>query len=532
MNRKISFSISLIFFFLSSCSENRKDTTKFVSDSDIISSRKVHSEQLKDPYRSLWHINISEGRGYPFDPNGAIFHNGIYHMWYIYQSNLENPYTHNGKKIFKEHRWQHISSKDLFHWRWHSNSLLPNFEHDEIGVFSGNAFKAKDGNIVISYHGLGSDGNSVAFSDDVNLNRWSKSENNPIAKLGWDPHMWYDDEKEIYFQISGNKPSSNNKPILYSGNDYKLPLKEVGSFMAYDMPDVEAHEDISCPDFFKLQDKWVLVLISHSRGARYYIGEWKDNKFFPESHKRINFPGGPIFAPETLLDDKGRRIMWAWLYDGKTRENIKNKGVSDGVMSMPRVLSLSKDKMSLRMKPPKEIENLRYNYSTVNNEFILEPNKNLFLENIKGNSIELYVEIDSKKAKKFGLNVLSSRDGNEHTKIFIDKDQSLLGIDVSRSSAQNPKYSQYMMIKGDEYKNKTTKVQSAPFKINDGEIIKLRIFIDKSIIEVFANDGMQSITQVVFPTNEDSVHVELFSDDSEIIVKKINSWSLFPSMQW
>jgi beta-fructofuranosidase len=344
--------------------------------------------------------------------------------------------------------------------------------------------------------------------------------------------MWYDDEKEIYFQISGNKPSSNNKPILYSGNDYKLPLKEVGSFMAYDMPDVEAHEDISCPDFFKLQDKWVLVLISHSRGARYYIGEWKDNKFFPESHKRINFPGGPIFAPETLLDDKGRRIMWAWLYDGKTRENIKNKGVSDGVMSMPRVLSLSKDKMSLRMKPPKEIENLRYNYSTVNNEFILEPNKNLFLENIKGNSIELYVEIDSKKAKKFGLNVLSSRDGNEHTKIFIDKDQSLLGIDVSRSSAQNPKYSQYMMIKGDEYKNKTTKVQSAPFKINDGEIIKLRIFIDKSIIEVFANDGMQSITQVVFPTNEDSVHVELFSDDSEIIVKKINSWSLFPSMQW
>ena len=59
MNRKISFSVSLIFFFLSSCSENRKDTTKIVSDSDIISSRKVHSEQLKDPYRSLWHINIS-----------------------------------------------------------------------------------------------------------------------------------------------------------------------------------------------------------------------------------------------------------------------------------------------------------------------------------------------------------------------------------------------------------------------------------------------------------------------------------------
>ena len=128
-------------------------------------------------------------------------------------------------------------------------------------------------------------------------------------------------------------------------------------------------------------------------------------------------------------------------------------------------------------------------------------------------------------------NVLSSLDGDEYTKIFIDKDQSTLGIDVSKSSAQNPKYSQYMMIKGDEYKNKTTKIQKAPLKVNDDEIIKLRIFIDKSIIEVFANDGMQSITQVVFPTNEDSVHIEFFSDDSEIIVKK-DSWNLFPSMQW
>ena len=224
--------------------------------------------------------------------------------------------------------------------------------------------------------------------------------------------------------------------------------------------------------------------------------------------------------------------MWAWLYDGNTRENLKDKGMSDGVMSMPRVLSLSKDKLSLKFNPPKEIENLRYNYSSIDSEINLKPNKNIFLENIKGNSIELYVEIDPKKAKKFGLNVLSSPGRGEYTKIFIDKNQSILGIDVSKSSAQNPKYSQYMMIKGDEYKNMTTNVQKAPFKINDGEIIKLRVFIDKSIIEVFVNDGTQSITQVVFPTNEDSVHVELFSDDSEVIVKKINAWNLFPSMQW
>ena len=88
------------------------------------------------------------------------------------------------------------------------------------------------------------------------------------------------------------------------------------------------------------------------------------------------------------------------------------------------------------------------------------------------------------------------------------------------------------MIKGDEYKNQMTKVQKAPFKINNGEIVKLRVFIDKSIIEVFVNDGMQSITQIVYPTDSESIYVELFSEGSEINVKKIKSWKLFPSMQW
>ena len=531
MNFRLLIVISLTSIYSLSCEMDRKEKN-IISNSDINSSKKIHFDQLNDPYRSLWHLNISEGVGYPFDPNGAIFHNGIYHLWYIYQSPNNPPLNHKGKLIKLEHRWQHISSNDLFHWRWHSNSLLPNIEHDEVGVFSGNAFKAKDGNIVIAYHGLGSDGNSVAYSNDNDLNKWSKSPYNPIAKPGWDPHMWYDSKDDKYYQISGNKPSSNNKPILYSGDNYNSPMTEIGDFMAYDMSDVEPHEDISCPDFFKLGDKWVLLLISHSRGARYYIGDWINNKFFPESHKRINFPGGPIFAPESLLDDQGRRIMWAWLYDGKTREQIKNVGSSNGVMSMPRVIELSNDELSLKFSPPEEIKNLRYNYSGINNEFIVSPNEKITLDKIKGNSLEIFIEIDPLESKNFGLNVLKSKDGSEKTKIYIDKNESILGIDFSKSSIQNPKYSKYMMIKGDEYKNQMTKVQKAPFKINNGEIVKFRVFIDKSIIEVFVNDGMQSITQIVYPTDPESIHVELFSEGSEINVKKIQSWKLFPSMQW
>ena len=113
---------------------------------------------------------------------------------------------------------------------------------------------------------------------------------------------------------------------------------------------------------------------------------------------------------------------------------------------------------------------------------------------------------------------------------FKDKNQNVLAIDISKSSVQNPKYSQYSMIK--EYENKITTVQKAPFKLIEDELITLRIFIDKSIIEVFVNDGAQSITQVVYPSLKSSNRIEVFSDDTDIEIKKINAWKLFPTMQW
>ena len=57
----------------------------------------------------------------PFDPNGAIFHKGVYHLWYIFQSKNSNAINYKGEKTDYQHEWQHISSLDLFHWRWHSN---------------------------------------------------------------------------------------------------------------------------------------------------------------------------------------------------------------------------------------------------------------------------------------------------------------------------------------------------------------------------------------------------------------------------
>jgi sucrose-6-phosphate hydrolase SacC (GH32 family) len=232
--------------------ENKIDKTE--------AARTLRRSALNDPTRPTWHLSIPEGRAVPFDPNGAIFKDGVYHMWYIYQAEAE-------------HQWQHVSSIDLFHWRWHANDLRKyDGDPETKGIFSGNAFEAKDGKVVIAYHGWGSNGNCIASSNDPNLEEWTKSKSNPTVMPGWDPHMWL--EGSTYYQISGGNPA-----VLYSGGDYDKPLTKVGNFMAHNIPGVDDFEDISCPDFFKIGDKWVLICISHGRGARYYIGTWDGKQF-------------------------------------------------------------------------------------------------------------------------------------------------------------------------------------------------------------------------------------------------------------
>ena len=160
-----------------------------IKKEEIIASRHIRYAQLNDPYRTTWHLTIAEGNGFPFDPNGAIFKDGIYHLWHLYVDTEGNPC------------WQHLSSIDLFHWRWHSNILQCNPGDPGTGIFSGNAFLANDGNVVIAYHGYQSGGNCIAYSSDDELNIWTKPKANPTVSPGWDPHMWQDGD--TFFQISG-----------------------------------------------------------------------------------------------------------------------------------------------------------------------------------------------------------------------------------------------------------------------------------------------------------------------------------------
>ncbi|MFT7032303.1 MAG: beta-fructofuranosidase [Cyclobacteriaceae bacterium] len=494
-----------------------QDKTNEIRDF-INNSRELRSLMQSDPHRPIYHFVAPEGRAYPFDPNGGIFWNGKYHLGYIYQ-NLEN-----GKN---EHVWGHAVSTDLFHWSLYPDMLNIKEGDIEKGIFSGGAFLSKEGVPHIMYHGQGSSTNLVAYATDDELKTWKKFEGNPVLKTpvdgdlmfgkyrAWDPEGWYDKEADAYYQISGGDVAGFFKSKDMLTWDYLGDLIDQKNRMRHDF------EDLSCPDFFKIGDKSMLLFISHNLGTQYYLGEFGKDKYKVEKHGRMNWPGGTFFAPEQLIDDQGRNIIWGWVLERKPK-HLTDFGWS-GVMSMPRVLDLSKSG-DLQINPPKEVKALRLE-NFIEENISLQPNIEKILD-IKGRSLEIQVEFDGTTSSEYGLKVFSSADGREETVIKYDPKAKELVIDFVKSSISGPVKMRPNCMQKPQLSGFIEDVseQRAPFKLKNGETLKLDVFIDRSIIEVFAN-GVLCLTQVVYPELEESRNVTIYSKE-KMKVKKVQAWKM------
>ncbi len=465
-----------------------------VPRSDIEAARHLRNRLLADPYRPQYHFVIPEGYAMPFDPNGAIFWKGRYHLFYIFQD-------------ARGHNWGHVSSTDLLHWRHHPTGLVS-------GMFSGNCFVNKDGRPTMCYHQVGQ-GNAMAVAVDDELNEWKKLESNPITpetKPGdphhgkyrsWDPYGWL--EGDTYYAIFGG-----TRPAIAKSRSLADPWSYVGDLLANTVEGVSINEDVSCADFFKIGNKHMLLCISHRLGCRYYLGDWKNEQFHPTFHEKMSWVDNSFFAPESLLDDRGRRIMWAWIFDAPGFKPRRTQHGWSGTMSLPRELMLSDDGR-LRMRPVEELEKLRYNERTVA-ELTVEAGKETVLEQISGNTIELRIEMEPQGAKQYGVKVCRSPDGQEETLVYYDAAEGKLKIDVTKASL------------GEGLKN----VEAGPFALKDGETLVLRVFVDKSVVEAFAGDR-QAAMRRIYPTRPDSIGVSLFSQGGPTKVRQVKAWTMMPS---
>lgn len=249
----------------------------------------------------------------------------------------------------------------------------------------------------------------------------------------------------------------------------------------------------------------MLLFSSHTRSAQYYVGDYKRTKhsFIPDYHGRMNYGPkfvGSLHAPAATIDDKGRFLAFFNVKEGKPRE-----GWND-IMAVPRRLSLDAEN-SLRIEPVAELETLRFDHRRMEMTEI-PANGEVVLDSINGKAMELEVVIDPGESREVGLYVFRSPDSTEQTRVSLfrkDIDQNISSLQNAISSLQIDVAASSM--RGDVLARIT---ETGPLKLAKGEMLHLRIFIDRSIVEVFAN-GTQCLTVRAYPKRDDSNGVSLFA---------------------
>jgi beta-fructofuranosidase len=429
------------------------------------------------------------------DPNGPIYWQGHYHMFYQY-----NP---NGA-FWGDMHWGHAVSPDMVHWKHLPVALAPTpGGPDKDGVFSGCAVIDNSVPTAI-YTGVNPEVQCIATSSG-DLTAWKKYPGNPVIArppeglqvAGFrDPAVWKEGDTWLMALGSGFR-GKGGAVLLYESNDlrkwnYLHPLVAGRTRAAANAKDpVDSGEMWECPDFFPLDGSHMLIL-STERVVKYMLGRYADRKFAPATEGGVDF--GSYYAARTMTNTGARRILWGWITESRSAEAQREAGWS-GVMSLPRELSLQGSRVVFR--PAAEVEKLRGRKLGADAD---------------GDCLEILAEIDPGDAQQAGLKLRAAPDGSEQTLLYYDRAAKRLAVDRSKSSL-------------DPRADKAA--QSGPFLLAPGEPLRLRVFLDGSVIEIFVNERA-CLTARVYPVGPRSTRTELFASGGKARVLSLEAWEMRP----
>ncbi len=484
----------------------------------IFDSARRTNEKASDPLRPTFHF--TSPYGWLNDPNGTVFWKGRWHLFYQCVPGMFDA----GGGIAQ---WGHAVSEDLVHWKDLPLAITPTpGTYDEKGCWSGTALVEND-RVIANYHAhMG--GNCIATASDEMLTNWVKHPANPVIPFDpqktYDPCIWKEDD--TYYSISGRITKAAHGDGLdqeFGGQDiaylYKSPDLEHWSFTGAFYEGglfTNPGEDCACPDFFPIGDKYMLLFLSHNQGAQYYIGDYSDGRFAPRFHGRMNFTkpsiarlatSGDMAAPISWAGPNSRRIVTAWVSEGRNWDAMKSAGWA-GTLCLPRDIALGPDG-SLKIDPVPELRKLRRNHRRLSGIELSEVP--VTLEQAQGDSLEICAVIDPAGTARVGLKVRRSPNDEEETIVTVDIKARTLTLNPARASLAPE-------VEGRD-------AQVAPFELISGEKLNLKIFIDRSIVEVFAN-SRQCVTKRIYPSRPDSLGVQLFSEGGQAIVNLLDVWDM------
>lgn len=476
-------------------------------------------EPARDPRRPRYHF--SAPAGWLNDPNGLIYLDGEYHLFYQH---------HPATTVWGPMHWGHAVSRDLLAWEDLPVALAP----DEHGtIFSGSAvvdrantagFGAGALVAIFTHDQGGRQAQSLAHSADRGRT-WTKYAGNPVLPPPPDTPDFRD--PRVFWHDAGG-----------GAGHWVLLLAAGRSIWIYRSPDLKAWTKTDevggrgaaggvweCPDLVQLpvdggpETRWALM-VSVQQGApaggsglQYFVGDFDGERFAPaEAADLVRWAdyGADFYAAQSWGEAPGGRRVWLawmnnWAYARETPATTWR-----GAMTLPRELALARgpDGLQLVQRPAAELEATRAPLGAWEAQ-LLQPGANP-LAGLRGDALELIARFavgGATTAARLGLRVRVG--AGEQTTVAYDVAGGVLTIDRGRSGWTGPGFA---------------RPQAHPLPPRDG-VVELHLLVDSSSLELFADGGRVVFTNQIFPA-PDSQGVELFAEGGPARLVSLEAYQL------
>ncbi|WVZ00579.1 hypothetical protein V8G54_026648 [Vigna mungo] len=496
------------------------------------------------------------------DPDGPLFHMGWYHLFYQY-----NP----DSAVWGNITWGHAVSRDMIHWLYLPIAMLPNKWYDINGVWTGSATILPDGKIVMLYTG---DTNQYVqvqnlaypanLSDPLLLD-WVKYAGNPIlvpppgigSKDFRDPTTGWIGPDEKWRVAIGSKKGKTGLSLVYTTIDF-INFEQNDHYL-HAVPGTGMWE---CLDFYPVSIngskgldtsvngphvKHVLkASLDDARVDSYALGTYfvENDTWVPDNPLKdvgigLLLDYGRYYASKTFYDKENeRRILWGWVNETDIESDDLRKGWAS-LQTIPRtVLFDNKTGTNLLLWPVEEVESLRLS----SDEFegvVVKPGSVVPLNISLATQLDIFAEFEIERLNyesidesnigcgrggaadrsafgPFGLLAIADDSLSEQTPIYfrLSNTTTFFCVDETRSSKAS---------------DVAKPIYGSKVPILSDEKLSMRVLVDHSIIESFAQGGRTVITSRIYPTEAiyGAARLFVFNNATDINIKiSLKIWQL------
>jgi sucrose-6-phosphate hydrolase SacC (GH32 family) len=447
----------------------------------------------RDPRRPVYHLTAPMGE--ILDPAGAYFDGQRYHV-FSYRNLIS---------LLSATPLAHYVSDDLVHWQDLPIAVWPDSELDVQGIWLGNIFRDDAGDLRMLYTALGRQGKiGVLARSRDGLLSFEEKRAVMTGFMHHDGHVWKDGAEWLALttlQHWGRRPGDlGDAVVLLRSPDLDRWTMRGELFAARKRPaSRDENQRLGFAEFpylIPFGDRHALML--GTRPVRYWIGRFDKSvpSFIPDE------PEGRLldvlnsfhcFNP-SVVDARGRRIIMAM--------NCHLSGAVDGVPwagahTLPRLLT--REGNHLRQEPIEEVENLRGGHQR-RTDIAIPAGASGLLPGLSGDTLEIIAEFEPGTARRFGLMV---RGG---TRIYLDTASGRFGATGNvKLGAADPELGE------------------GPAFLQSGQTVRLRVFLDRALLEVFVNGQTGTGVLTSDPTAQG---LDLFSEGGDATLRSLDVWQM------